>query len=57
MEERNQWLPENWILDVLRLSRGGFLLAQAGLVWFFTQAVLAIGVPYALLVLPWHMWR
>lgn len=30
---------------------------QAGMVFFFTQTVLSIGVPYALVILPWHMWR
>lgn len=32
-------------------------LLQVGMVWFFAQAVMSIGVPYALAVLPVHMWR
>lgn len=27
------------------------------MVWFFTQAIMMIGVPYILAVLPLHVWR
>jgi len=30
---------------------------QAGMVWFFTQTIMSIGVPYALVVLPIQLWR
>ncbi|KAL4432588.1 hypothetical protein ABPG77_000525 [Micractinium sp. CCAP 211/92] len=30
---------------------------KAGLVWFFTQAILSIGLPFVLAVAPMHLWR
>ena len=40
----------------LPLPRPLFVL-QVGMVWFFAQAVMMIGVPYALAVLPVQLWR
>lgn len=30
---------------------------QVGMVWFFTQAIMSIGLPFALVVAPMHLWR
>ena len=40
----------------LPLPRPLFVL-QVCMVWFFAQAVMMIGVPYALAVLPVQLWR